>query len=111
MSKRKQRKRCPHVDVIGIYGDAINHCGGYRNFCRDCGRYLDGQVSISVDRQALIELAEWDRVHEALGSPGELGESKVLASLAEVERLKQEVKDMRDANAKRARDNKWPTVL
>jgi len=54
VSKRKQRKRCPHVDVIGIYGDAINRCGGYRNFCRDCGRYLDGQVSISVDRQALI---------------------------------------------------------
>lgn len=84
MSKRKQRKRCPHVDVIGIYGDAINHCGGYRNFCRDCGRYLDGQVSISVDRQALIVLAEWGKVHETLGSPGELGESKVLASLAEV---------------------------
>ena len=68
MNKRKQRKRCPHVDVIGIYGDAINHCGGYRNFCRDCGRYLDGQVSISVDRQGLIELAEWDRLAWPVGA-------------------------------------------
>lgn len=62
--------------------------------------------------EALIVLAEWGKVHEALGSPGRLGEvSKAKASLAEVKRLKQEVKDLRDANAKRARDNKWPTVL
>jgi len=52
---RRERKHCPHVDVIGLYGDSINRAPGYRrNLCWDCGRYLDGPVSISTDRQKLI---------------------------------------------------------
>jgi hypothetical protein len=43
------RRRCPHSNLQGIYGDPINHCGGWRLFCRDCARYLGGPV----------ELAEW----------------------------------------------------
>lgn len=51
-----RRRHCPHVHVRGIYGDAINHTPGYRrNRCLDCGRLLDGPVSISVDRNALLQ--------------------------------------------------------
>lgn len=32
--------------------------------------------------EAMAVLAEWDAVHEALGSPGKLGESKAAASRA-----------------------------
>lgn len=45
-----KRKRCPHVDVRGIYGDEINYSAGFRLQCRDCGQLLDGPVSIAVDR-------------------------------------------------------------
>lgn len=48
-----KRRHCPHVRVQGIYGDAINHTPGFRrNYCLDCGRLLDGPVSISVQRGA-----------------------------------------------------------
>ncbi len=54
---RRERKHCPHVDVIGVWGDAINHAPGYRrNYCRDCGRHLDGPVTISTDRQELRQM-------------------------------------------------------
>lgn len=49
----RRRRHCPHVNVDGIYGDEINHVGGYRLVCADCGRYLDGPVSIAVDRTEL----------------------------------------------------------
>ena len=44
--------RCPHVNLQGIYGDDIHCVGGYRLYCDDCGRYLDGPVSLA---QALAE--------------------------------------------------------
>lgn len=47
----KKSSHCPHVDVYGIYGDEINASQGYRNYCADCGKLLDGPVSISVSRQ------------------------------------------------------------
>jgi hypothetical protein len=37
--------------------------------------------------EALTVLAEWDRVHEALGSPGRLGQSKAAACVAEIAHL------------------------
>lgn len=37
-------------------------------------------------REALRVLAEWEKVFEALGSPGELGDSKPAAVLAEIAR-------------------------
>lgn len=43
-------RHCPHVHVVGIYGDAIIYNGWYRLWCRDCGIYLDGPVSIAKDR-------------------------------------------------------------
>lgn len=47
-----KRRHCPHVRLRGIYGDEINHTPGYRrNECLDCGRLLDGPVSISVSRR------------------------------------------------------------
>ena len=50
--RRRRRKHCPHIDVVGVYGDEITRTpGGMRNLCRDCGRYLDGPVAISVIRQ------------------------------------------------------------
>lgn len=41
----------------------------------------------SWKREALEVIRAWERVHEALGRPGALGESKAAASLREVERL------------------------
>jgi hypothetical protein len=38
--------------------------------------------------EATAVLAEWDRVHEALGSPGQLGRSMAVASRREVLRLR-----------------------
>jgi hypothetical protein len=37
-------RHCRHDNVRGIYGDEINHVGGWRNQCLDCTRYLDGPV-------------------------------------------------------------------
>jgi len=31
------KNNCNHVRVTGIYGDAINHNGGMRAMCLDCG--------------------------------------------------------------------------
>lgn len=40
--------RCPHVAIRGIFGDEINHTPGFRRLqCLDCGRHLDGPVSLS----------------------------------------------------------------
>ncbi len=38
--------RCPHSNLFGIYGDAINHLGA-RLRCHDCGRLLDGPVALA----------------------------------------------------------------
>ena len=37
---------------------------------------------------AINVMSEWDKVHEALGKPGKLGESMAAASLAEVAKLR-----------------------
>ena len=50
--------RCPHVHISGIYGDEINHCGGYRLSCDDCGRLLDGAVSLAEPAPRLIRTPE-----------------------------------------------------
>lgn len=44
---RTARRRCPHVALEGIYGDAIIGVGYWRLFCRDCHRFLDGPVWLS----------------------------------------------------------------
>lgn len=46
---------------------------------------------------AMSVLAEWDRVHDALGRPGPLGRSLALNTLAEVERLSAENARLREA--------------
>lgn len=43
---------------------------------------------------AIKVMGEWDKVHEALGKPGKLGESMAAASLAEVVRLRDLVQRM-----------------
>lgn len=58
------KRHCPHERIRGIYGDEINHVGGWRNQCTDCGRYLDGPVAIAKRREALKELV---RLTEELG--------------------------------------------
>ena len=50
--------RCPHVHISGIYGDEINHCGGYRLSCDDCGRLLDGAVSLAKPAPHIIRTLE-----------------------------------------------------
>ena len=48
---------------------------------------------------AIKVLGEWDKVHEALGKPGKLGESMAAASLAEVQKLRALVQVLFDALA------------
>ena len=50
LMKWRERRVCPHSDLRGIYGDEINHRGGYRLECRDCGRLLDGPVMLAKIR-------------------------------------------------------------
>ena len=47
--RHRDWRRCPHSHISGIYGDAINHSAGYRLECVDCGRLLDGPVSLFLD--------------------------------------------------------------
>ena len=49
MSARWRRwRRCPHARIAGIYGDEIYRSAGYRLRCLDCGRLLDGPVSLAT---------------------------------------------------------------
>jgi hypothetical protein len=51
----RDKLHCPHRNLRGIYGDEILHIpGGRRLVCRDCGRLLDGPVSLAEAR-GLIE--------------------------------------------------------
>jgi len=44
------KNRCPHSNLEGIYGDQVNNSGGYRLWCKDCGRLLDGPVELANKR-------------------------------------------------------------
>lgn len=55
MSERiRSWRRCPHASIRGIYGDEINHSAGYRLECEDCGRLLDGPVSLATAALAAL---------------------------------------------------------
>lgn len=49
---RRARRRCPHSQLLGLYGDEINRVGGWRLFCNGCRRYLDGPVRLEITRAA-----------------------------------------------------------
>ena len=45
-------RRCPHVTTVGIYGDRILFTPKWRRLhCVDCGRDLDGPVSLRTHDQ------------------------------------------------------------
>lgn len=44
----------------------------------------------SWKQEAIAGIAEWEKVYDALGQPGRLGESKAIASAHEVHRLRSE---------------------
>ena len=49
-------RRCPHASLRGIYGDQqIAHYGGHRLICTDCGRLLDGPVSLAEGYRVAID--------------------------------------------------------
>jgi hypothetical protein len=48
---RRARKRCPHSDLQGIYGDEILTANFYRLWCRACRRFIDGPVSLAQSRE------------------------------------------------------------
>lgn len=65
------RRHCPHVNKRGIYGDEIRFMGYYRLQCNDCGRLLDGPVSLAEKKRSALrqedaeQLAnEWRRAIE-----------------------------------------------
>lgn len=47
--------RCPHSNLSGIYGDEINLAGGYRLWCKDCHRLLDGPAKLLAMREGESE--------------------------------------------------------
>lgn len=49
---RRDRRRCPHSNLEGTYGDEINRVGGLRLYCHDCHRYLNGPVSLAESRRS-----------------------------------------------------------
>lgn len=64
--------RCPHENLSGIYGDSINHCGGYRIRCQDCKELLDGPVSIVHARNGTARVAIMnERLTEQVKTMGE----------------------------------------
>ena len=84
--------RCPHVRISGIYGDEINHCGGCRLSCDDCGRLLDGAVSLAKPAPHIIRtpedleaLAREDAA--ALVLAGEAGVVRPVKALCELRKL------------------------
>ena len=50
-SRMRQRRHCAHSRLRPIYGDEINFVGGWRLWCRDCGRFIDGPVSLAAMRE------------------------------------------------------------
>lgn len=46
----RRRANCPHARLRGIYGDEITFATPRFNRlqCLDCGRYLDGPVSLAT---------------------------------------------------------------
>lgn len=46
----KKRAACPHSNLRGIYGDEIITARFKRLWCADCGRLLDGPVSLASCR-------------------------------------------------------------
>ena len=63
----RKRRRCPHVHLNGIYGDAINLLNA-RLMCMDCGALLEGPVVLADWRMdEARKLAEWRHAH---GIPG-----------------------------------------
>lgn len=43
-----RKSRCPHTEIIGIYGDEITMAGGYRLRCAKCRKRLYGPVSLAT---------------------------------------------------------------
>ena len=84
--------RCPHVRISGIYGDEINHCGGYRLSCDDCGRLLDGAVSLANPAPHIIrtpeelEALELDDA-DAIAVASEAGAVRTVRALVAMHRL------------------------
>ena len=64
MSAWRKRRRCPHVRLNGVYGDAI-HALNARLMCLDCGALLDGPVKLAEWRKAEAEhLSKWRIEHD-----------------------------------------------
>ena len=61
----RKRRRCAHVHLRGIYGDAINLLNA-RLMCMDCGALLDGPVVLADWR--LAEADKLDVWFDSLGS-------------------------------------------
>lgn len=57
----RKRRRCPHVHLNGIYGDAALHLDA-RLECLDCRALLEGPVKLAEWRKAEAgKLAAWWR--------------------------------------------------
>ena len=53
-----KRLRCPHSNLVGIFGDNINAAGGKRLRCLSCGSFLDGPVILAEIRKEEVGWAQ-----------------------------------------------------
>lgn len=91
---------CCYADEVGVYAEGVCTADDPRHAPTHCGydnvrRGLVPAPTVDSDELARLRqwkaeatavLDQWDRLHIALGSPGRLGESKAVASLAEIQR-------------------------
>lgn len=54
--KRRDRRRCPHSNLRGIYGDEVIFATprSSRLQCMDCGSFLDGPVRLADARRGEV---------------------------------------------------------
>lgn len=87
--EKKSIERYPDPKNIGVvsagrdFADNQRLRDGYATCIREQVEPLE-----AWKESAIKELGRWDKVHEALGKPGKLGESMAEASLLEVQKLR-----------------------
>lgn len=93
------------ADRLGPLADYMDALG-FDNDAELIRRIIDPQTTVGQLRSwknlAMQVLAEWDKIHEELGKPGRLGQTKSNASLEEVQRWKDEINAAFDATGQPA---------
>ena len=91
-AKQRSAERYPDSAAFTARKGNVHRRSGYATCIREEVEPLE-----AWKESAIKVMGEWDKVHEALGKPGKLGESMAAASLAEIERLRALVQELGNA--------------